>query len=123
EMWGLAYRTDFDLKNHTENSSKDLSYIYPDGSRVIPHVVEPTFGLSRTASILMFAAYTEEELADGSSRVVLKFDPKVAPVKAAILPLQKDEKLEKVAEDIYLNLRSSIACEYESKGNIGKMYR
>lgn len=123
EMWGLAYRTDFDLKNHTENSGKDLSYIYPGGERVIPHVVEPTFGLSRTASILMFAAYEEEELEDGNTRTVMRFSPKVAPVKAAILPLQKDDKLQALATDIYEELRGEFTCEYESKGNIGKMYR
>jgi glycyl-tRNA synthetase len=123
EMWGLAYRTDFDLKNHMENSGKDLRYLYPDGTKVLPHVVEPTFGLSRTAAILMFAAYTQEELADGSTRVVMKFDPKVAPVKIAIFPLQKDEKLIKLARSIHAHLSATYDCEFDNIGNIGKMYR
>jgi glycyl-tRNA synthetase len=123
EMWALAYRTDFDLRNHTEKSGKDLSYIYADGSRVIPHVVEPTFGLSRTASILMFAAYTEEELPDGQSRVVMKFPAKIAPVTVAVLALQKDERLEAAAREIFNALKKDFVVEYESKGNIGKMYR
>lgn len=123
EMWGLAYRTDYDLRNHMEKSGKDLRYGYPDGSKVLPHVLEPTFGLSRTAAILMIDAYTEEEV-NGKVRTVMKFDPKIAPVQAAVFPLQKDEKLVVYAQDIYRQLKAAgIRTEFDNVGNIGKMYR
>ncbi len=122
EMWGLAYRTDYDLKNHQEKSGKDLRYTYPDGSKLTPHVIEPTFGLSRLMTVICFDAYREEEV-NGKLRVFMKFDPKIAPVKVAIFPLQKDEKLTKLAREIYGELKDQFACEYDNAGNIGKMYR
>src|SRR5690606_5280227 len=122
EMWGLAYRTDFDLRNHQEKSGKDLRYTYPDGTKVLPHVVEPTFGLSRLITILVFDAYREEEV-NGKIRTFMKFDPKIAPVKFALFPLQKDEKLRGFAKDIYADLRKLYIGEFDDSGNIGKMYR
>lgn len=122
EMWGLAYRTDFDLKNHMEKSGKDLRYTYPDGSKVLPHVVEPTFGLSRTATIVMMDVYTEEEV-NGETRVVMKFNKSIAPVYVAVFPLLKDEQLVSKAREVYALLKPNFACEFENKGNIGKMYR
>jgi len=122
EMWGLAYRTDFDLKNHMEKSGKDLRYTYPDGSKVLPHVVEPTFGLSRTDNIVLMDAYTEEEV-NGETRVVMKFDKSIAPVYVAVFPLLKDEQLVSKAKEVYALLRPNFTCEFENKGNIGKMYR
>jgi glycyl-tRNA synthetase len=123
EMFGLAYRSDFDLKNHELHSGKDLKYVYPDGAKVLPHVVEPTFGLSRLMTILIFDAYTEEDLGKGNSRVVLKLKPTLAPIKVAVFPLQKDEKLQGKAREIYLNLKQHLATEFDDSGNIGKMYR
>jgi glycyl-tRNA synthetase len=124
EMFGLAYRTDFDLRNHEENSGKDLKFVYPDGTKILPHVVEPTFGLSRLITILIFDAYTEEDLGEGKSRVVLKFKPEIAPVQVAVFPLQKDEKLAAQATEIYKQLKASgLRAEYDNAGNIGKMYR
>lgn len=123
EMFGLAYRTDFDLKNHSENSGKDLSYLDPKtNTKYIPHVVEPTFGLSRLTGIVMFDAYREEEV-NGEVRTYLKFDPKIAPIKAAVFALQKDESLTKVARDIYNELKQNFVVEFDNSGNIGKMYR
>lgn len=123
EMFGLAYRTDFDLKNHMKNSGQDLNYTDPvTNEKFIPHVVEPTFGLSRLIGILMFEGYREEEV-NGKQRVVFKISPKVAPVKAAIFPLQKDEKLKKLARGIFVELRKEFSCEFDDAGNIGKMYR
>ncbi len=123
EMWGLAYRSNFDLKNHSQNSGKDLSYIYPDGSKLLPHVIEPTFGLSRLLSIIVMDAYTEETVND-KTRVVLKFHPSIAPVQVAVFPLQRDEKLLKLSQEIYSSLRESgFRCEFDNSGNIGKMYR
>lgn len=123
EMFGIAYRTDFDLKNHSEKSGKDLSYTDPKtGERYAPHVIEPTFGLSRLLGIVLFNAYREEEV-NGTVRTFLKLNPQIAPVKAAIFPLQKDEKLRSVAEMIYGDLKKSMTVEYDDSGNIGKMYR
>ena len=122
EMWGLAYRTDFDLKNHQEKSGKDLSYIYSDGSRVLPHVIEPTFGLSRLLTVLMFDAYREDEV-NGKIRTYMKFDKKIAPIKFALFPLQKDEKLSEFSKEVFEGLRKDWYGEYEDSGNIGKMYR
>lgn len=122
EMFACAYRTNFDLKNHMENSGVDLNFRYQDGTKLIPHVVEPTFGLSRLITILLMDAYTEEEV-NGKIRTVMKLDPKIAPVKAAIFPLQKDDKLKKLAKEIHVDLSTIFNCEYENKGNIGKMYR
>jgi len=123
ELFAVAYRTDFDLKNHEKHTGKDLKYTYPDGSKIVPHVIEPTFGLSRVATVLFFESFVEETLKNGKTRVVLKFSPSIAPVKFAIFPLQKDDKLRKLAKEIYKNFRKKYACEYDDVGNIGKMYR
>lgn len=123
EMFGLAYRSDYDLRNHMEKSGKSLEYIRQDGTRVLPHVVEPTFGLSRLLSIMIFDAYTEEKLENGNERTVLKFAPKLAPVKVAIFPLQKDGELYDKAQGLYQTLRKNFTCEFDNSGNIGKMYR
>lgn len=122
EMWGLAYRTDYDLRNHMEQSKKDLRYLYPDGTKIMPHVVEPTFGLSRLLTVLIFDAYHEEEV-NGKLRTYLKLNPKIAPVKFAVFPLQKDEKLLTLAREIYKDLRKDWYGEFDNAGNIGKMYR
>lgn len=119
EMFGIAYRTDFDLKNHAENSGKDLSYTDPDtGEKFIPHVIEPTFGLSRLVGIVLFDSYMEYK-----DRVVLELDPKIAPYKAAVFPLlaNKRELVEK-ARSIYDNLRSEFLIAWDDRGNIGKRY-
>jgi glycyl-tRNA synthetase len=122
EMWGLAYRTDYDLRNHMEKSGKDLRYVYPDGTKILPHVVEPTFGLSRLLTVLFFDAYHEDEV-NGKTRTFLKLNPTIAPVKFAVFPLQKDEKLEDLAKEIFKDLRKTWFGEYDNAGNIGKMYR
>lgn len=129
EMFAVAYRSDFDLKNHSEKSGKNLAYIYPDGTKIMPHVIEPTFGLSRAITVVMMNAYHEESIpatTEGGmqkSRVVMKFPKHIAPIKASIFALQKDEKLQGLAIDIYNNLRKNFECEYQDSGNIGKMYR
>ena len=123
EMFGIAYRTDFDLKNHMKNSGKDLSYSDPlTKETLIPHVVEPTFGLSRLTGIVLTDAFVKEEV-NGKERFVLKLNPKIAPVKAAIFPLQKDEKLVLVARKLFASLKKQYVVEYDNRGNIGKMYR
>ena len=123
ELYGLAYRTDFDLKKHQEASGKDMTYFDQEsGEKYIPHVLEPTFGLSRTLLMILFDAYTEEEV-DGETRVVLKLKPKVAPFKAAILPLMKKPELIEVADSIFDDLKNKYALDFDLTGSIGKRYR
>ena len=123
EMFGLAYRTNFDLSNHMKHSGVDMNYLDPHtGEKFIPHVVEPTFGLSRLTGVILFDAYHEEEV-NGKTRVVMKFEPKLAPVKIAIFPLQKDERLKELARELFSKLSENYVCEFDDAGNIGKMYR
>lgn len=119
EMFGIAYRTDFDLKNHARHSGKDLSYIDPITSeKYTPHVIEPTFGLSRLVGIVLFDTYYEE-----GDRVVLKLSPKIAPYKAAVFPLlaNKPNLVEK-ARSIYESLKPHMVVSWDDRGNIGKRY-
>ncbi len=125
EIGGLAYRTDFDLKNHIEHSDTDLSYLDPNtNERSVPHVLEPTFGLGRHLLAVMTKAYTEDELG-GEPRAYLKFPPHLAPVKAAVFPLLKNKpELVEKAREIYLNLKKEIPqIMWDDNGNIGKRYR
>ena len=123
EMWGIAYRSDFDLKNHMQHSGRNLQYTdKKTNKKYIPHVIEPTFGLSRLVGILLFDRYREQEV-NGKKRVYLKLKPSLAPIKVAIFPLQKDEKLKKAATDIYRDLKKQWTVEFDDAGNIGKMYR
>jgi glycyl-tRNA synthetase len=128
EMFGLAYRTDFDLKAHMEHSGQDLRYFDQEANeRFIPHVIEPTFGLSRLVLMTMLEAYDEEEVkdADGNSetRTVMRFHPKLAPVKAAVLPLSKKPELQGKAEEIRQTLAKRWNVEYDETQSIGKRYR
>jgi glycyl-tRNA synthetase len=124
ELSGLAYRTDFDLKAHSEASSVDLSYLEDSGERFIPHVIEPSFGVDRTVLALLASAYTEDELG-GEPRTYLKFNSAVAPIKAAVFPLLKNkpELIEK-AREVYSMLKKQIPqVMWDDNGNIGKRYR
>lgn len=124
EIAGLAHRVDFDLQAHSQKSGKSLTYKDPKTNReYIPHILEPSFGLARAVLVTMYAAYTEESLENGKSRVVLKFPKNIAPVQVAVFPLQKDEKLQSLARKIYNDLSQNFSCEYDDAGNIGKMYR
>jgi glycyl-tRNA synthetase len=124
ELYGLAYRTDFDLKNHAKHSHTNMDYIDPiTKERYIPHVIEPTFGLDRTLLALFCSSYAEETLENGEKRVVLRFLPRIAPVKAAIFPLMKKEGLSEKAKEIFQNLHSIWNVEYDDSGAIGKRYR
>lgn len=125
ELLGIAYRTDFDLKAHTDSSKVDLSYFDEETKeRFIPHCIEPTFGLDRLLLAVLSDAYTEDEI-DGEKRVYLKFSPKVAPVKVAVFPLLKNKpQLVEKAREIYMMLRKEIpGVMFDDNGNIGKRYR
>lgn len=123
EMFGLAYRTDYDLKNHSIHSGVDMSYTdSKTGKKSIPHVIEPTFGLSRLVGIVIFDSYREETIND-KPRIYLKLSPKLAPIKVAVFPLQKDDLLKEKATIIYRRLKANYTAEFDDAGNIGKMYR
>lgn len=125
ELLGLAYRTDYDLKKHTEHSGVDLSYFDEETKeRYTPHCIEPTFGLGRMMLAIISDAYTED-VVDDETRVFLKFSPKVAPVKVAVFPLLKNKpELVKNAQEVYRTLRREITgVMFDDNGNIGKRYR
>jgi len=122
ELWGIADRTDFDLKQHMEHLKDDLSYFDPNtNEKYIPYCVEPSLGADRVTLAFLCDAYDEEEVAEGDVRVVLRFHPALAPVKIAVLPLSK--KLGDEAYKIYETLTKKYVCEYDETGSIGKRYR
>ncbi|MEX1998011.1 MAG: glycine--tRNA ligase [Candidatus Andersenbacteria bacterium] len=123
ELFGLAYRGDFDLKNHAEKSGQDLQVLDPkSGEKYYPHVVEPTFGLTRLVLMTLLDAYHEEEV-EGQLRVVLRFKPQLAPYQVAILPLSKKEELMKVALPLADELSRVMSVDYDVTQSIGKRYR
>lgn len=129
ELQGIAYRTDYDLNQHVKHSGKDLQYSDPQTwKRYIPHVVEPSRGLTRAVLTAMIDSYSEEKYIDGkwneATRTVAKFHKNIAPIKYAILPLiKKDEKQVEIANDIFAKLSKKYMCEYDEAGAIGKRYR
>ncbi len=122
ELWGIADRTDFDLKQHSEHSGEKMEYIDPvTNERYIPYVIEPSLGADRVALAFLVDAYDEEEVSEGDTRVVLRLHPALAPVKAAVLPLSK--KLSEPAFKLYEQLIKKFPCEFDDAGSIGKRYR
>ena len=126
ELYGLAYRGDFDLKNHfpKEPPYRDAE----TGELFWPHIIEPTWGVDRSVLVAMLEAYHEEdaptaEKGKTATRVVMKFPAWLAPVKVAVLPLSKKPELSKVAKDIFETLAKEFACEYDETQSIGKRYR
>ena len=125
ELYGLAYRTDYDLKNHTTASTVDLSYFDEETKeKITPHVIEPSLGVGRTILAVLLSAYTEDELG-GENRIYLKLSPKVAPVKVAVFPLLKNKpELVEKAREIYKILKKEFgAVVFDDNGDIGKRYR
>lgn len=140
ELYGLAYRGDFDLQQHMKASGQDLSYTDPAAGgeprqgrentpkKFVPHVIEPTWGVDRSLLVVMLEAYHEErvptaEKGETDTRVVMKFPAWLAPVKVAILPLSKKPELSKIAKPIYKELSQKFVCEYDETQSIGKRYR
>jgi glycyl-tRNA synthetase len=119
EWCAMAYRTDFDLRNHMEKTGEDLRYTDPVTSKkYIPHVVEPTFGIDRTLMVVLIDAYTKEE-----KRTILKISPKLAPYKAAVFPLLANKpKLRSYAKKIFKTLIKNFSVSWDDRGNIGKRY-
>ena len=124
ELWGIADRTDFDLMQHQNTSSKSLEYFDPEtNERYLPYVIEPSLGADRVALAFLCEAYNEEviDAEKNDTRVVMRFHPALAPVKAAVLPLSK--KLGEGALEVYSLLSKKFNIEYDDSGSIGKRYR
>ncbi|HWH16091.1 MAG TPA: glycine--tRNA ligase [Candidatus Paceibacterota bacterium] len=125
ELWGLAYRTDYDLSRHGEYSGVPLTYLDEEKKeKLVPHVIEPSLGLERTLLAVLVSAYDEDELG-GEKRVVLRLSPKVAPVKAMVSPLLKNKpELVEKAKEVRKELQKvHPAIAWDDNGNIGKRYR
>jgi glycyl-tRNA synthetase len=132
ELYGLAYRTDYDLGRHDKSSGVDLNYFEENPStgsgqareRFVPHCIEPSFGVDRTVLAVLSDSYTEDELG-GEKRIYLKFNPLVAPIKVAVFPLLKNKpQLVDKAREVYKTLKKEFgAVIFDDNGNIGKRYR
>jgi len=125
ELYGLAYRTDYDLSRHSKSSGIDLIYVDEESKeKITPHCIEPSLGVDRTVLAILTSAYTEDELG-GEKRTYLKFVPKMAPVKIAVFPLLKNKpQLVEKAMEVYKNLKKEFGgVEFDDNGNIGKRYR
>jgi glycyl-tRNA synthetase len=128
ELEGIANRTDFDLTTHSEHSGKDLSFFdQATGERWTPYVIEPAAGVNRSMMAFLVDAYAEDEAPNAKggvdTRTVLRLDPRLAPVKAAVLPLSRNEQLSPVARDLAAELRSSWNVDFDDAAAIGKRYR
>ncbi len=128
ELEGIANRTDFDLKTHTEHSGQDLSYFdQAKNERWVPYVIEPSAGLTRSLMAFLVEAYSEDEAPNAKGgvdkRTVLRLDPRLAPVKAAVLPLSRNEQLSPVARDLAAELRKYWNVDFDDAGAVGRRYR
>lgn len=119
ELWGIAYRTDYDLKQHMEHSGQSLEYVDPQtGRKFVPHVIEPAVGVNRLFLMLLADSYYEDE-----NRVVLKLNPKIAPYKVAVFPLLANKiELSSKARSVFNSLKSDFNVVWDDRGNIGKRY-
>lgn len=124
EVEGIHSRTDFDLSQHAKYSGKKIEYFDPElNTSYTPYVIETSIGVDRMFLSVMAAAYTEEQLEGGDSRVVLRIPPVLAPVKACIMPLVKKDGLPEKAREIMDELKFHFHCAYDEKDSIGKRYR
>jgi glycyl-tRNA synthetase len=126
ELWGIADRTDFDLKQHIGHSGQDMSYLDPDtNEKYVPYCIEPSLGADRVTLAFMVDAYDEEIVPDVNGkedvRVVMRFHPALAPFKAAVLPLTKKQAVQ--AEELHGELSRYLMVDYDLPGSIGKRYR
>ena len=124
ELAGFAYRTDHDLKSHQEASGVSMEYIEPDGSRFIPHVLEPSFGVGRAFMAVLCEAYTEDEMG-GETRIYLKLPIHLAPYRVAVSPLLKNKpQLVEKAHEVFTMLKAEFGnVAWDDNGNVGKRYR
>jgi glycyl-tRNA synthetase len=123
ELEGIADRTDFDLKQHSQFSGKMLNYFDEDtNEHIVPYVIEPAAGVDRTFLVLLYDAYREEEVR-GEKRVVLRLHPSIAPIKVAVLPLSRNEKLTPLAREVHARLRPHFMTQFDDAQSIGRRYR
>ncbi len=123
ELWGIASRTDYDLKSHMKHSNESLEYLDPEtNEKYIPYVIEPSLGVERLFLSILNETLEEQVLEGGETRTLLKIHPALAPYKVAILPLLKKYHTEK-ANEIYAALLRDFTVTYDESGNIGKRYR
>ena len=123
ELEGIANRSDYDLTQHAKHSGKDLSYYDgQDGERYVPYIIEPSAGVDRSVLAFLVDSY-HEEVVEGGNRVVLRLHPSLAPMKVAVLPLSRNERLAPLARDVYHRLCSSFMADYDDSQSIGRRYR
>lgn len=124
EWFAVAYRTNFDLKNHMEKSGVDLRYTDPHTKeKFIPHVIEPTFGITRSLATILIDAYSQQKDDKGKLRTILKLKPRLAPYKAAVFPLLSNkEELTNTARQVFNDLNQGFNVAWDDRGNIGKRY-
>jgi glycyl-tRNA synthetase len=128
ELEGIANRTDYDLSQHSKFSGQDLSYYDQEHDRrYLPHVIEPAAGADRATLAFLLAAYEEEDVDNGKGgtekRTLLRLHPRLAPIKVAVLPLSKNERLVPVADEVAATLRSELMIDVDVTGSIGRRYR
>jgi glycyl-tRNA synthetase len=128
ELEGIANRTDFDLKQHAQASGQELTFFDQEHDRrYVPYVIEPALGADRATLAFLLAAYEEEDVPNGKGgtekRTVLRLDPRLAPIKVAVLPLSRNERLTPVAEEIAGSLRPQFMIDVDTSGSIGRRYR
>ena len=123
ELEGIANRSDYDLTQHAKHSGKDLSYYDgQDGGRYVPYIIEPSAGVDRSVLAFLVDSY-HEEVVEAGNRVVLRLHPSLAPMKVAVLPLSRNERLAPLARDVYRRLCSSFMADYDDSQSIGRRYR
>lgn len=121
ELWGIAYRTDYDLKQHIEHSGQPLEYTDPQtGKKYVPHVIEPALGIGRTFLMALCDAYQTDE---SNNRTYLQLNPRIAPYKVAVFPLLKNKpELVEKAQSVFNELSNQFTTTWDDRGNIGKRY-
>ena len=120
ELQGFANRGDFDLKQHQEHSKSSMEITTPEGKKILPHVVcEPSLGIGRALIVFLLEAYHENKK---KNTTILKLNPKLSPVKAAVFPIIKKPEYEEIAKDILTDLRTEFNCNYDKSGSIGRRY-
>ncbi|MGA8295924.1 MAG: His/Gly/Thr/Pro-type tRNA ligase C-terminal domain-containing protein, partial [Acidimicrobiales bacterium] len=123
ELEGIANRTDYDLRAHSEHSGVRLEYFDSStNERYTPYVIEPAAGATRAMMAFLLAAYDEDVVA-GERRVVLRLHPEISPFQVAVLPLSKKESLEEISKDVLKRCQEKFMCEYDTTQSIGRRYR
>lgn len=125
ELFGLAYRGDYDLEQHEKMSGQELRYLDPEtNEKILPHVIEPAFGVDRAMLAILLSAFEEQKLEGDDVRTVLHLKPVIAPVQVAVFPLMKNKpELVAKAREIFGTLKNDFRVEFDDNGNVGKRYR